>query len=76
MFFIMKQAYNVMFRSNKHSLVGGLHQRLTIFLACLSVYSVIISVFYFKNPVQKFRYLSIHVRSKSFKSKLSSVISR
>ena len=41
----------------------SLHHRLTIFLICICVYSAIITVFYFKNPVQRFRYLSIHIKS-------------
>ena len=53
-----------MLRTNTKVSVGNLPHRLVVFLICLSVYSIIISIFYFKNPVKKIRYLSVHIRSK------------
>ena len=60
-FSIMSRQYQNPAHTN---IVPGLHHRLTIFLMCICVYSTIITVFYFKNPVQKFRYLSVHIKSK------------
>ena len=58
------------FRTVHHSTpIASFHYKLTIFLISLCVYSSIISLFYFKNPVRKFRYLSVHIRSKYFWAK-------
>ena len=51
-----------MLSKNSSSTIANFHNRLTIFLVCLCIYSGIITTFYFKNPIRKFRYLSVHIR--------------
>ena len=56
------RGFSNMLTKSSTSTIANFHNRLTIFLVCLCIYSSIITIFYFKNPIRKFRYLSVHIR--------------
>ena len=55
------------FQTLSEMLLNNLQGRLTIFLIIMCFYSGIVTLFYLHNPVRKYRYLSVHLRSKSLK---------